>query len=787
MKKKRLMAMSLTAVAAAMGAGAVGISLGNGGLIAPAYAADHDASHTMVEKTFFAPTTTTTGERAHWHCNDCCKTSAEQARYSYVEKTHVSEADITLDKLVAADAPSADDDQIATINTGKFKYVDQGADGVDGKEGTSTPCWVEDGGKTAIYFSRSNKAGDAYNVVDSTTDKNLYCSEFRFTVPESARKAESVSFSYKYEDWGTGKFAVSTASASDGKDWHMMCQFKDSGAYKPVVLDEKVTGDGTWRDVTIKFSESAAAGGATATTSLTDFIIKFVDLRGYIMVSGLSYELAPVTVALKNVTADNSADGSATVEVGSLPDAPAAISGKRFLGWYDESGSKVTAVTSSTTTLVAHWTVSHYTEDNEKLLKFTNNPSDYTTPEGVSAAFATRGDADIVTDINDWHLYPGTPEGSQGFYPGNDDTVSLGLGLPAFDFSKVGGVRFVFGFRTGVWNGVCLNGNDLGNDACDQSGYTEYQFKNFEVTIIGKNVSAYNNYTKNTVTFELDDDTYNGKKGLEITVPKNWGAWLFITPYVSMDCDYIGLMNSVKTSLPDEPASGYLDKLEAYSSYRDFMTEYEKTAYPISEKMQAWLDAAKATTKVLAFDDHGDSVYANLTGNSSFTAATYVNNYANNGYKDESRTDSLQFQILGLDYTYFTLTLPAFDFSAHAKVIFTMEVGGGPGDKTFDYWLGAIPDTANTAQATPTSDLLNASNYIGVAPSGSADKWDAGGTTVSIADGKITFSGLSSSVEGKTFDLDESINKGTTGLSITVGWGSYNSFTISPFYAASIN
>ena len=403
-------------------------------------------------------------------------------------------------------------------------------------------------------------------------------------------------------------------------------------------------------------------------------------------------------VTLKNI---NASGESTTEKVGTnkMPKYVPNIEGKSFAGWYDEDGNKVTSVAEDMT-LTARYTVSYYTEGNEKLLKFTNNQSDYTTPEGVDAAFATRATGDIETDINQWHLYPGTPEGSQGFYPGENDTISLGLGLPAFDFSKVSGVRFVFGFRTGVWasadlKGVYLNGTSIGVDA------NGHAYENFVVNISGKTATVFNQDTATTYEIALSDDVYTGKKGLEITVDRNWGAWLFITPYTSMDCDYVSLMNSVEESLPEEPASGYSDKLEAYSLYRSFMTEYEKTAYPISKKMQAWLDAAKAT-KVLAFDDHGDSVYSSLTGNSSFTASSYVNSYANNGYRDESRTDSLQFQLLGLDYTYFTLTLPKFDFSSYAKVSFTMEVGGGPGDKTFDYWLGAIPDTAATTIAKPT-------------------------------------------------------------------------------------
>ncbi len=284
----------------------------------------------------------------------------------------------------------------------------------------------------------------------------------------------------------------------------------------------------------------------------------------------------------------------------------------------------------------------------------------------------------------------------------------------------------------------------------------------------------------------MDDDTYSGRKGLEIKATGVAYSWLFLTPFKSIDVDYASIAGAIEKSLPDEPEAGdYRDTIETYKKLRALFGEAEESIFPLSAKMSSWINAYTAT-KVLAFDDHGDSVYAGLTGNSSFNASTYVSKYEENSYKDESRTDSLQFRLMGLDNTYFTLTLPKFDFSSHGKTSFKMEVGGGPGDKTFDYWLGAIPDTPATPTAAPTADLLKASNYIGVAPRGTENNWDTGGTTVTISSGKITFSGLSSKADDQTFDLDESVNNGTAGLAITIGWGSWNCLAISPFYASQL-
>ncbi len=651
MKKKRLMALSLATVASVMGVGAVGISLGNGGLIAPAYAADHDASHTMVEKTFFAPTTTTTGERAHWHCNDCCKTSAEQARYSYVEKTHVSEADITLDKLVAADAPSADDDQIATINTGKFKYVDQGADGVDGKEGTSTPCWVEDGGKTAIYFSRSNKAGDPVNSGD-----NVNCSEFRFTVPESARKAESVSFSYKYEDWGTGVWNGGDNGAQPYGS-HAMIQFKD-GSYVGHDVTSTLEKDGEWHTMTLDYS-----GGAT--TSFSDLIFKFVDLRGYIMVSGLSYELAPVTVALKNVTADNSADGSATVEVGSLPDAPAAISGKRFLGWYDESGSKVTAVTSSTTALVAKWA------------QITAN-SNYAT---VETLVTYNTDSKIVCPDKS-----GIEERADGvtLQLQKSGVNSYDITLPAFDYNSAGRVDFILrqNYGSSHKHGVITAGD--GTFAFSTVAKDEVAVY---VVSDGKNASL---YIEGNLITTYDEDVSSGKSGLSFNFQRESDciyAVLKIGDFKRYTVDYTELLKTKAESLPDASSITDDTKAAAVSSYKDYvdfalvadsmMTTYEKNNYSAPSKISELRTAlAGQTVEVLSIPSSGsgwttanslgfysDSPYAVSCSNNSKHSTNYIGIDLQNGGYTETKT--------------YYVDLPKINYAAYSKVTFYMYSAGG--------------------------------------------------------------------------------------------------------------
>lgn len=183
--KKKTKVLALCGICAAMGiglAGVAGSTIGFGGV--QIAAAKHDPSHVLTEKAYTAPTTEGEGYKPYWHCAECCKVSANDARYDYADKTtNVALGDLVMPKLKAATKDDvAEGDQIATVNTQKFKYVDQG---VDGPEATSdkkesTPVYVKDGDKTALFFSRSGKTGEAYNA---TT--NDFCSEFRFSPANS--------------------------------------------------------------------------------------------------------------------------------------------------------------------------------------------------------------------------------------------------------------------------------------------------------------------------------------------------------------------------------------------------------------------------------------------------------------------------------------------------------------------------------------------------------------------------------------------------------------------------
>lgn len=464
---------------------------------------------------------------------------------------------------------------------------------------------------------------------------------------------------------------------------------------------------------------------------------------------------------------------------GKLPKTIPSIEGKSFLGWYDEDGDEVSAVCEDAT-LIAKWSRLTYTERNQKLLSLTNKDSDYTTPEGVDASFATRSDGDIQTDVGQWHIYPATPKGSQAFFPGEDGEKSLGLGLPGFDFSSAGPVHFTFGFaKGGIWaddahKGVFFNGVSVGVDQY------KHPCANFDVDIVNGVASLTNKDAGKTYSITLSDEVNRGEKGIEIKVDKNWGSWLFVTSFASLDCDYFAFAKQIEESLPESFEGGHEEEVAEYQQYRAYFTSYEENAYPLSPKMERWIKAV-TPTKVYEFADKGASVISNAKGN----GASYVS-CGDPATPYAGEANSLTMYFTQLDFKYVTLTLPAFDYSAYGSVSFTMGVGGQNGGRTPYYFYGGITEPEG-GYVTSTWDgrILELNDVIGKAPEGGSDNaWDGEFTKVTIANGEIHFN--SSILSNVTRTLEEEVNNGGKGLTFSLGICSWNGFVITPFYATGV-
>ena len=774
--KKKTKILALCGVCAAMGiglAGVAGSTIGFGGV--QIAAAKHDPSHALTEKAYTAPTTEGEGYKPYWHCAECCKVSANEARYDYANRnTNVALGDLVMPKLTAATKEDvAEGDQIATVNTQKFKYVDQG---VEGPEATSdkkesTPVYVKDGDKTALFFSRSGKTGAAYNA---TT--NDFCSEFRFS-PTTYKAISSVTFSYRYLDYGTGVWAGGSGTAEPA-GWHSMIQFKDTNYYGK---EFKFINDDAWHTVTIAYNTYESAGNKDFTENFSDIIFKFVDMRGHFYISGLTFE-SPVSVTLKNVNADGT-EGTAKVAKGQLPAAP-TMEGKSFLGWYDTNGKKAEAVTEETT-LVARWGVEMRSLENKTLMAFPHKADQYSATDDDHLKLSVR-DGDWAGEVKEGK-YPDI-DGAAAFAAWHTDgwyTGKVGVKLPAFNFSTAGKVFFNFGMN-GHSSNISLEGVDCGTS---WGGV-----QNYEVTVDGKNLIVHNVHDKKDTEITLSDAVYTGQEGLSITSDSLPFLFFFITPIKTLSCDYITESLEVESALPDAPTSDDVSirRAFAYEALRGQFTTEEAVLYPVSTKMQGWLDKLPRT--VIAFEDHGASLKAAAIGDTGqfglgWDAANRQNGLGNNIPFDLDPKSAV-FQIANLAPSYVTFTLPAIDTTKYTKVTFTMGFGGNGGGTNQDFVYGGIDEsqvtyTTNEKGERTSIDVTKHDNYIGHARQTSTNAWEgyADDIIVTMSGDTITFNAKSgeSTIKNKTFTMSEEIKTDQKGVTLTLAHACWEFFVISSF------
>lgn len=232
------------------------------------------------------------GYKPYWRCATCCSSNPASSRFKYEDKATAVTADsLKLTALTAASAPT-EDNSIKNVSIPSGANIDQ-----------SNACYVTVDSKTAAYFSRS-RALDSNGYAAEQFNNNP--SSFGFTY-SGTDAVTSITFSYRYKSWN---YNLSKGSLSD----YVSCEFaytKDSAVTTSnYSLDNKIFNDDIWHTVTITAKEV----GVDSFASLTNFSFKFADLRGYFMISGLSYSTSAESkddleyISSKN--ADNVAFGS---------------------------------------------------------------------------------------------------------------------------------------------------------------------------------------------------------------------------------------------------------------------------------------------------------------------------------------------------------------------------------------------------------------------------------------------------------------------------------------------
>lgn len=487
---------------------------------------------------------------------------------------------------------------------------------------------------------------------------------------------------------------------------------------------------------------------------------------------------------LKNVN-ENGSDTTTKVAAGKFPANP-TLTGQKFIGWYDLDGNKVERILDDTT-LIARYTKEYRDYDNESLMEFSENLDDYEAVDDESYKKPqVRSGSDKASDIGSG-TYPDV-KGQGVFFPwewwkdgGGWYSGAIGFKLPKFDFSTSGKVFFDFGLTASI-NNFFVEGVDCGT--------SEGGVSNYQATVDGKTLTIHNVWENKDYTITLKDAVYSGQEGLSITNAGIVYRFMTITPFKVLDCDYMAKAEALENSLPDTPtneASAFA-KVKEYQAYRALYTEQEAAIYPMSQKMERWINAMPHT--IVTFKDHGASVAATETGDvgklqCDEAAWELANKKGSIGDSDpfDRDPDSLVGVVGDLLNSYVTFTLPAVDLTQYSKVTFTMGFGGNGGTSHgTDFAYGTVPTDTK-------GDLTGLDNYIGQGRQTTDTGWNlSDDIEVTMTKDNITFNAKYQGdsrnqhpISNKVFATSEEIRTGQKGLTLTMANVAKEFFVISPF------
>ena len=232
--------------------------------------ASHDSSHALIEHPFQWQDPTKKGYKPYYMCKECCPSGPREARYSFEDKTKKTTiSSITLGAREGIETSSINAwDEILNADPSSFVSLDQVSQGGDSKA-----VYIYDYRYRCAYFSRSGIVGEGDGEASS------------FSFSTSSKTIGSVSFSYRYLNYGTKQ------GEEGGTFYSALGQFVsegDSGEVKEgLVLDDLLENDDEWHSITLDYS--SVSSSSKLLPSFKGFTVKFADLRGYFMISNLEY------------------------------------------------------------------------------------------------------------------------------------------------------------------------------------------------------------------------------------------------------------------------------------------------------------------------------------------------------------------------------------------------------------------------------------------------------------------------------------------------------------------
>lgn len=247
MKRKHFVLVALSSLVAVGGVLAFSSSSLGGRMIGA------DAVYSWTEKAYVAPTGESVGYKHHYlGCPGVVRTTdAEHENFVTIDE-------LTIPALNVIDSSEVEEGStLLDINPSKIKKADQST---TWEEEGGTPVFVEDQGRQAVFFSRSNNL-----VADDVA------TEFRFT--KTVKNIQSITFDYRYLDF------CSAPSSIGSEEYHAFTQVKTSAGAYPLYFQDQFINDDEWHTG----SFSCPYG------EISNFLVKIYNLQGHIYIANVRY------------------------------------------------------------------------------------------------------------------------------------------------------------------------------------------------------------------------------------------------------------------------------------------------------------------------------------------------------------------------------------------------------------------------------------------------------------------------------------------------------------------
>lgn len=256
------------------------------------------------------------GYKPYYRCPECCNVNPASSRYLEDKTTQMSVDEVKLSPVTKTSVGEvASGDQIANLDNVTLVGLDQSNTTSMGDH----RVYVKDEGKVAAYFSRSANASGGFDADE--------VSSFSFDDDDQTyfdKEIATISFSYRYQNWGEAKKEESGVTYSSLLQVFTLDVHSTTGkSAKNYALDSALIGDGAWHTLNLSIKDIY---GQDTFSHCLGLGFEFADLEGYFMISNIGYETLAERKERLGATPKLASDGK-TLTYGLYPQNKIADSG----------------------------------------------------------------------------------------------------------------------------------------------------------------------------------------------------------------------------------------------------------------------------------------------------------------------------------------------------------------------------------------------------------------------------------------------------------------------------